>query len=64
MVWDKVGGWNNSGFLVAGKEVLLKAVIQVIPTHAMACFKLLKKLIKDLYRLIDDFWWGSKGEKT
>ena len=63
-VWDQVGGWNGSGFSASGKEVLLKAVVQAIPSHVMACFKLLKKLIRDLHKLIADFWWGSKGGKA
>ncbi|KAL5560150.1 hypothetical protein UlMin_036361 [Ulmus minor] len=43
-VWDKLGGWNGTGFSAAGKEILLKAMVQAIPTHAMACFKLSKQL--------------------
>ena len=26
-VWDKLGGWNGTGFSAAGKEILLKAVV-------------------------------------
>ncbi|KAL5555861.1 hypothetical protein UlMin_038097 [Ulmus minor] len=63
-VWDKLGGWNGTGFSAAGKEILLKAVVQAIPTHAMACFKLSKQLVRDLHRLIANFWWGSKRGKS
>ncbi|KAL5573133.1 hypothetical protein UlMin_022730 [Ulmus minor] len=63
-VWDKLKGWSMSVFSAAEKEVLLKAVVQTIPTYAMSCFKLPKTLIKDLHRLIDDFWWGSKAGKS
>ena len=63
-MWDKLGDWNSSSFLAVGKEVLLKAVIHAMPSHDMACFKISKKLIKDLHILIIDFWWGSKEGKS
>ncbi|KAL5542393.1 hypothetical protein UlMin_010103 [Ulmus minor] len=63
-VWDKLGGWNGTGFSAAGKEILLKAVVQAIPTHAMACFKLSQQLVSDLHKLIADYWWGSKKGKS
>ncbi|KAL5550752.1 hypothetical protein UlMin_000928 [Ulmus minor] len=62
-VWNKLKGWYDSLFYQAGKEVLIKAVIQAIPSYAMSYFCLPKLLIKDIHRLISHFWWGSNEGK-
>ena len=57
-VWRKSQGWKEKLLSQAGREVLIKAVIQAIPTYTMSCFKLPKGLIKELETLIRKFWWG------
>ena len=40
-VWAKLQGCKEKLLSQPGREVLLKAVVQSIPTFAMSCFKLL-----------------------
>lgn len=39
-VWGKIQGWKEKLLSQVGKEILLKAVVQAIPTFAISCFLL------------------------
>ena len=63
-MWKKLQGWKEKLLSQAGGDVLIKSVIQAIPTYTMSCFKLPKGLIKELEILIRKFWWGySRGNR-
>ena len=61
-VWRKIQGWKGKLLSQAGREVLIKAVVQAIPTYTMNVFKLPQKLCHELEKMIRDFWWGHSGE--
>ena len=57
-VWNKLQGWKEKLLSQAGREVLLKAVVQAIPTLAMGCFTFPSGLLNDIEMMIRKFWWG------
>ncbi|KAL5565216.1 hypothetical protein UlMin_028380 [Ulmus minor] len=55
----KLQGWKERTFSQGGKEVLLKAMEQSIPTYTMSYFILPDSLVKDLEAACAWFWWGN-----
>jgi hypothetical protein len=62
-VRKKLRGWQGNFFSYGGKEVLIKAVTQAIPTYSMSLFKLPTGFCNDLSGMTSKFWWGSKDGK-
>jgi hypothetical protein len=59
-IWDHINGWKEKFLAQAGKEVLLRVVIQAIPTYTMSVFQLPKTLYKDINAMMSKFRWGYK----
>ena len=63
-VANKLTGWKEKLLSNAGKEVLIKAVAQTVPSYTMNCFKLPNTLCEELTGMVRQFWWGQvKDEK-
>ena len=62
-VWKKLQGWKGLMLSRVGKEVLIKAVAQSIPTYTMGVFQLPKSLCDDLEAMCAKFWWGQVGNE-
>ena len=60
IVWRKIQWWKEKLLSQAGREILIKAVIQAIPSYTMNCFKLPLGLCAEIERLIRKFWWVRK----
>ena len=56
-------GWKEKLLSQVGREVVLKAVVQAIPSFAMSCFKLPVGLCNDIESMIRKFWWGQSGDR-
>uniref|UniRef100_A0A2N9HX16 Reverse transcriptase domain-containing protein n=1 Tax=Fagus sylvatica TaxID=28930 RepID=A0A2N9HX16_FAGSY len=65
-VWRRMSGWKEKFLSNGGREVLIKAVAQAIPTYTMSCFKLPDELCQDLNTMFCNFWWGhhDKSKKA
>ena len=62
-IWRKLHGWERKLFSQAGREVLLKSVIQAILTFTMGCFKLPLGLCNEIEALIKKKFWGHHGDQ-
>jgi ribonuclease HI len=61
-IWKKLQDWKVKFLSQAGKEVLLKAVIQAIPTYSMSVFMLPRSLCLEINSLMSKFWWGHQDK--
>ncbi|XP_074314656.1 uncharacterized protein LOC141649887 [Silene latifolia] len=57
----KLQGWKGSLLSKAGKEVLIKAVAQAIPTYAMSVFRIPANFCDEMRSLVSRFWWGTEN---
>lgn len=55
-VLKKLKGWEEGFLLQAGREVLIKAVAQAIPTCAMQCFNILVSILKEMEKVCRNFF--------
>ncbi|KAK2662525.1 hypothetical protein Ddye_001099 [Dipteronia dyeriana] len=57
-IWDKVKGWRDKFLSTGGKEILIKAVIQAIPTYLRTYFSFLKGFFMRFTVFVHDFGGG------
>ncbi|XP_018853114.2 uncharacterized protein LOC109015083 [Juglans regia] len=59
----RIGNFKVKTLSQAGKEILLKAVVQALPTYCMGVFKLPGALIKKMNSIMHNFWWGQQDKE-
>lgn len=63
-IWARIQGWQEKLLSKAGKEILIKAVAQAIPTFALSCFDLTKDLCDELSSMIGRCWWSQQDKEN
>jgi hypothetical protein len=58
-IWRKINSWRSRPLSKAGKEVMIKSVLQAIPAYVMSIYLLPDSLINEIERMINAFWWGG-----
>lgn len=56
--WKKLQGWKEKLMAFAGKNILVKAVAQAIPSYMMIIFMTPNTLIIEIHLLLNHFWWS------
>jgi hypothetical protein len=57
-VWNRINSWSSKCLSKAGREVMIKSVLEAIPSDVMSLFHLPTTLITTIERMMNSFWWG------
>ncbi|CAJ2649711.1 unnamed protein product [Trifolium pratense] len=63
-VWRKINSWSSKCLSKAGREVLIKSVLQAIPSYVMSIFLIPGSLIDAIEKMMNSFWWGHGGSNN
>jgi hypothetical protein len=58
-VWKRINSWRGRALSKAGKEVMIKSVLQAIPSYVMSVYLLPETTVKEIERMMNSFWWGG-----
>lgn len=62
-VWRKLNGWEEKLLSKVGRKILIKVVVQAIPTYIMSCFKLPLGFCSNIECPIRKFWWDKRDDR-
>lgn len=55
----KIQGWSTKFFSMGGRKILIKSVLQAIPSYAMSCFKIPISICQRIEHSCAKFWWND-----
>ncbi|KAL0449288.1 UNVERIFIED_CONTAM: hypothetical protein Slati_1485200 [Sesamum latifolium] len=61
-IWLKINSWAMKKLSQVGHAVLLKSVLQAIPSYIMMCFDIPEGILSELEAMMANFFWQYGGE--
>jgi hypothetical protein len=62
-IWRRINSWRGRALSRAGKEIMIKSVLQAIPSYVMRVYLLPESIIKDIEKMMNSFWWGGGSNR-
>lgn len=63
-ILQRISGWQEKLLSRMGKELLIKAVAQAIPTFTMSCFDLTKTICEEISTFVCKYWWSQQDKSN
>ncbi|XP_058764318.1 uncharacterized protein LOC131637728 [Vicia villosa] len=60
-IWKRINSWSGRSLSKAGKEVMIKSVLQSIPAYIMSVYLIPDGVVNDIEKMLNSFWWGGGG---
>ncbi|XP_058724167.1 uncharacterized mitochondrial protein AtMg00310-like [Vicia villosa] len=58
-IWRRINSWSGRSLSKAGKEVMIKSVLQSIPAYIMSIYLIPDGVVNDIEKMLNSFWWGG-----
>ncbi|MCI46962.1 RNA-directed DNA polymerase (Reverse transcriptase), partial [Trifolium medium] len=63
-VWKRINSWRGRSLSKVEKEVMIKSVLQVIPSYVMSVYIIPDATVNDIEKMLNSFWWeGGNNNK-
>ncbi|XP_058746447.1 uncharacterized protein LOC131619359 [Vicia villosa] len=63
-IWKRINSWSGRYLSKAGKEVMIKSVLQSIPSYIMSVYLIPDGVVNDIEKMINSFWWGGGSQNN
>ncbi|KAK6154068.1 hypothetical protein DH2020_013707 [Rehmannia glutinosa] len=61
-VWKRVSGWKEKTLSQSGRDILIKTIIQAIPTYAMSCFRVPDVILDKIQAMAANYFWSGSAD--